>query len=167
MAITSDGFKGSITLVDNGNNQSTLQYDLVGADFAAALADMTAIVAALDPLTDAVVKTWTVGEKYSEKALTLPIGGVQVENVALVSVRITGHDDKYGQFRIPAPVAGLFSASSGDLANVVDPNDADLSTYGAIFGAGGHATISDGETIQGVSGQTTKGKRIHRGSRKG
>jgi hypothetical protein len=167
VAITTDGFFGSITLVDNGNNLSTLQYALTGGDFATALADLQGIVTLLEAVTDAVVKGYRVGEAYSEKALSLPAGGVQVENVASISALITGFVDKYAIIKIPAPKAGIFTGSSGDAANVIDANDADLAAYLGTFLAAGEATVSDGETIQAVSTATVKGKRIHRASRKG
>jgi len=167
MAITTDGFFGTVTLVDNGNNTSTLRYQLEGADFAAALANLQAIVTSLDAITDAVVKSYNVGEGYSEKALSLPIGGVQVENRASISCLIDGFVDKYATLMVPAPVAGIFNGASGDAANVVDPTDTDLLTYLAHFETGGEATVSDGEVIATAGVATVKGKRIHRGSRKG
>lgn len=167
MAISSDGFEGNVTLVDNGNNTSTLRYALTGADFATALADLQNIVALLEAVTDAVVKSYRVAEVYTEKALSLPAGGVQVENQASLSCLIAGTVDKYAILRIPAPVAGLFTGSSGDAANVIDPTDADLLAYLASFEVGGEATVSDGEEIAPAGAATVKGKRIHRGSRKG
>jgi len=167
MAITSDGWKGTVTLVDNGADVSTLRYDLVAADAADAAAAMADVIAALDAVTDAVIGSWSVGEHYSEKSLSLPANGVQVQNQAIVSVQIYGNPVKRAQFRIPAPVVGIFGGSSGEAADTIDPGDADLQTYGALFGNGGVATISDGETIAGISTATARGHRMHRASNKG
>lgn len=167
MALSTQGYFGTVTLVDNGNNTSTLRYDLTGADFATALSELQGIVTDLDTITDAVVKQYTVGEQYKETALVLPIGGVQVENRASISCLIAGEVDKYATLIVPAPVAGLFTGASGDAANIVDPADADLLTYLGHFVSGAEATVSDGEVIASPGAATVKGKRIHKASRRG
>src|SRR5688572_26853416 len=129
MALVSSGFVLRVVLIDNGANQVTREYDLVAADMAAAETATTAILAALDAVTDAVIKSYTVGEQYVEDALTLPASGVQVENIAEVVLQIVDDPLKKAVISIPAPVAGIFVATSGTGANIVDVNDAALITY--------------------------------------
>lgn len=164
MAITSKGFVGSVTVIDNGANTSTLSYDLTAATVAAAVTDMGDIVARLVAVTDAVVKSYTVGEVFSEDALSLPASGVQVENQARISGKLSGFVDKFGRVMIPAPKPGIFVGSSGKTANVVDASDADLVAYLNTWITGGEATISDGEVLDTISPANVSGKRYHRGS---
>lgn len=167
MALGSSGFFGTVTLVDNGGNTSTLTYDLTAVTIGAAQTDMGDIVTRLAAVTDGVVKGYSVGERYAESALSLPAGGVQVENTAVISSLISGTVDKYATIRIPAPKATIFVGSSGSAANVVDAADSDLGAYLATFTSGGEATVSDGEVLDTISAAHTKGKRVHRASRKG
>lgn len=167
MAIASEGFFGTLTVIDNGGNTSTLTFDLTAATVGAAVTDMGTIATRLAAVTDAEIKGYTVGEKFAEQALSLPAGGVQVENTAVIAAKIAGSLTKTATIRIPAPVAGVFVGSSGAAANQVDPNDADLGTYLGTFTSGGLATVSDGEVIDTVSAANVKGKRVHRASRKG
>lgn len=167
MALTSQGFFGTVTLIDNGGNTSTLSYDLTAAAIGDAVTDMGTVVTRLAAVTDAEVKGYTVGQKFAESALSLPAGGVQVENTAVISALISGEVSKYAILKIPAPVAGIFVGSSGAAANLVDANDTDLGTYLGTFTTGGLATVSDGEVIDTVSAAHVSGKRVHRASRKG
>lgn len=167
MALTSQGFVLTVTLVDNGGNVSNLSYALTSANFTEAGTDSATILAALAGVTDAVVKAYNVGERFKESALTLPGTGIQVENTAVLSALITGEVDKWARIVIPAPKPAIFVGLSGAAANQIDPTDTEVQAYVSLFDATGEATISDGETVQAPSASTLNGKRVHRGSRRG
>lgn len=164
MAIVSGGFEFSVVLVDSGGNKAVRSYDLTSADNAEALTDAAAIVALLDTLTNATVQSYRVSEKFVEDAFAYPVGGVNVEELALITARVDGSPDKTFNFSIPAPVDGMFVAVTGASRNIVDTADLDLIAYASIYNPGSRATISDGESIELP---LLSGKRIHRGSRRG
>jgi hypothetical protein len=168
MALASVGFFATITLADSGGNKSTLRYELVAADIETAETDTATIITRLNAVTDGVIVGYTVGEAFEENATFLAAEGVQVENVAMLSARISNAKEKYAQLRIPAPTIGIFQQTTGSKSNVVDNTDADLLTYLSTFVTGGLATVSDGEILLNPSAAgNLSGKRIHRGSRKG
>lgn len=166
MALASIGFKGVVTLSDQGGNRAVLRWDLTGADYATAFGEMSGMITSLNAVTDAQIIHWSVNHVYEED--TTYYGSGEVENVASISARIDDAEVKYATIRIPAPVDGIFQAATGPLYNVVDPADADLVTYLSHWETGAEALLSDGESLLDVAtaGNVT-GKRIHRKSRKG
>jgi hypothetical protein len=168
MALASTGFFATITLADSGGNKSTLRYNLVAEDIETAETDTGTIITRLNAITDGVIVGYNVGESFEENATFLAAEGVQVENVAMLSARISNAKEKYAQLRIPAPSIGIFQQTTGSKSNVVDNTDADLLTYLSTFVTDGLATLSDGEILLNPSAAgNLSGKRIHRGSRKG
>lgn len=169
MALASVGFFVNVVLADSGGNKSTLRIKLISADIETAVTDAGAVVAALNPITDAVITSYSVGEQYDESGSHLAAEGVQIENVALVSARILNAQEKWAILRVPAPNIGIFLAATGTQSNEVDPADSQLVTYLNLFVlTTGIATLSDGETLVAPgTPANVKGKRIHRGSRKG
>lgn len=167
MALVSNGFVGYVTLIDSGGDSSTLSYQLVAADAAAAATAMGTILTALGAVTDAAVKSYSVAEVFVENALTFPLAGTHVENRAVVTVQIDGEPLKKSTVVIPAPDVGIFVASVGPNSNVVDIADAALVSYIDIWRTtGALAKLSDGETVQDVDG-IIKGVRTHRKSSNG
>jgi hypothetical protein len=169
MSLASIGYFANVVVVDSGGNKSTLRYKLTEAAVPAdAIADAATIVAALNAVTDGVVLSYTVGEAFEEDSSFFAAEGVQVENVALITAKIDNAELKYTTLKIPAPNIGIFVAATGPNSNVVDAADSTLQTYLACFATSGIATVSDGEALEspGTAGNV-KGKRIHRGSRKG
>lgn len=166
MALASVGFFLTVTLSDQGGNRSTLRYDLNSIDIATALTDAATVLAELDPITDAAIVAYSVGQKYEEDTSAFGLG--EVENIASIVARIDSAEQKYATIKIPAPADGIFKAAAGPDYNVVDASDADLVAYLNLFATAGVATLSDGETLDspGTAGNVV-GKRIHRGSRKG
>jgi len=164
MALVSTGFFCSVTIVDaSGVNKSNLQFDIADE------ADAATIATRLTALTSGLVQSYRVGEKFEEDTLVVGTAGSEIENVALISARIDNPAEKYAQLRIPAPVDGLFNATTGSGRNIVNPAFAALQTYlGSFVTTTGIATLSDGETLlaPATAGNVT-GKRIHRASRKG
>jgi hypothetical protein len=130
--------------------------------------DIAQILTDLDGVTDGTVTAYNVGQAFIEDASPYGIPGSEVENIALVTAQIAGALDKYASLRIPAPRDGVFLAMQGEKRNVVDTTFVPFQTYMANFGPVGHVLVSDGERIAdpAVAGNV-KGKRIHRGSRKG
>jgi hypothetical protein len=169
MALASTGYFANVVVVDSGGNKSTLRYKLTEAAVPAdAIADAATLVAALNGVTDGVVLSYTVGEGFEEDATFFAAEGVNIENVALITAKVDNAELKYANLKIPAPNVGIFIAATGPNSNVVDPADATLQTYLTQFATGGIAYVSDGEALEspGTAGNV-KGKRIHRGSRKG
>ena len=163
MALTASGFKGTITIVDNGRNSTTKSYALTAATVADAVTDMAAIVAAFSAVSDAAIVSYTVQSLFEESALTLPASGVQLEDLALITCSIVGEPLKTASLTIPAPKPTIFLGLSEDAADIVDVNDAALDAYFSLFQLNGEATLSDGEAALTIR----TGRRIHRGSRKG
>jgi hypothetical protein len=170
MALVSAGFRLSVTLLDSEGSSSVLQYALTGAaDFTAANNRATAILAALEPVTDAVIKGYSVGQVFAENALALP-AGAEVERRAVITAKIQGSlPPKYANIVIPSPTQGIFQAATGSGARLIDKADAALQAYLAVFVTGaGLATVSDGEWIADPTvPENIEGRKMHRGSRRG
>lgn len=164
MALTSQGFVLSVQLVDNGANVTTKEYNLDSANYADAVTDAATVLAALDPVTLAVVKSYSIRESYTEDALTLPGVAVQIENKARIVIGIDGEPNKKWTHDIPAPNTSLFIDISGPGANIVDTAEASLVTYMELFEATGPVTVSDGERVEAP---ILSGKRVHSRSNRG
>lgn len=166
MPLVSTGFLLSVTLTDTGGNNSIKRYDLQSATYAEAVTDTAAIIAALNPITTATIKGYTIGEKYEDDAFVFPTSS-EIENIAEIVVRLATQN-KTDTLYVPAPIASIFVGPNGDDWNTIDGQDALVAAYLAIFNAGAQAYLSDGETITPTVAQRFKsGKRIHRASRKG
>lgn len=163
MAFVTEGYFGYVTLVDNGGNMTTKRYQLQGATAEDAGTNMTAILAALAGVTDALILDYSFGEKFAQDTGSYPGVGVQIENLALITTDIAGDIAKQATYTIPAPKTVVFVGTSGPNANVVNVAGTAVLAYQALFQASGAAYISDGETAATIQ----KGKRIHRASNKG
>lgn len=163
MALVSNGFWLSVTLRDNGGNETTRRYQLSSADATAAGTDSATILAALGAVTDAVIVSWFNYQMFVEDAFAYPGSGVEIENLALLAFDIVDHPEKTATLTIPAPAPAIFVATSGAGANIVNTSNAAVIAYGALFQTGGEALISDGEVAQTL----VSGKRIHRKSSRG
>lgn len=165
MAITSVGFRLTVTLVDSsGVNTSNKQYELVAADMATAITDSATIMTALNGVTDAAIKGYSIAEVYAETGtFTLPTDA-EIENMALLVGRLDGNPFKKVTLSIPAPSIDIFVSSTGANRNVVDLQDAAVVAYRSLFQAPGNvAYVSDGETLDVLE----SGKRAHRSSSRG
>lgn len=172
MAIVSKGTFLNVTLADAAGNKSNLRFALDFADLDAlntGAASITAILAALDAVTDANVIAYSMGQDFAEDAVFYGTPGSEVENVALITARVDGVvPAKFTTIRVPAPNDGVFLGTVGENRNMVDTADAAMRTYLGLFTSAGHITVSDGERIEDpTAAGTWKGKRIHRGSRNG
>lgn len=154
MALVSDGFWMRATVVDNGNNKTIKTYQMRAADFATATTDSTAILNALNAVTDSTISAFSIAQRFYEDAFAWPVSGIQNEDKASISCVIT--NSKSANIKIPAPIPAMFQDTEGAAANVVDVTNGDLIAYTDIFKAGGESYISDGDDLLLVSG----GKRI-------
>lgn len=154
MSLVTMGWFLAVTLADNGAGTITLQYAMRSADATEAAADAAAIISALDAVTNSVITDYYIKHKYSENSLSYPAAGVENKDKASITCLLSGAGNKKANLKIPAPVIGLFSASSGGGANSVDMSDTDLNTYLDLFKSGNECYISDGEDLStGVSGK--------------
>lgn len=148
MALVSQGFKASVSVVDTSGSISTLRYDLRSLDFVAAQTDLNTIVLTLATITEGVIAQTFVGEQLAEDALVLP---ADAENAikASLSLYLAGIGQKRANLKIPAPDESIFTAATGPGYNIVDGNNAAVLDYIALFQTtGGIANISDGETVR-------------------
>lgn len=143
--------------MDNGGQQSVMQFDMVSATYGTAQASMALIVTALKALTNSKVPGYTVHAKFAEDNFILPGEVAQNENKASLTVSLAGGNKK-ANIKIPAPVIGMFAGTEGGAANRVNTLYAPLLTYINYFTlAGNKAYVSDGERVDIL----LSGKRIH------
>ena len=167
MALVAGGFDLYVTLIDAGGDTATLKYALVAADAAAAATATATILTRLNLVTDAVVKAYSIIERFIEDALVLPATNVQIENRAKVVSLLDGDPTKTATVYIPAPVTGIFQGGPGTPAfNIVDLLDTDLLNYmDTWMVTGALATLSDGEFL--ADNTLLAGERTHRRSAHG
>jgi len=153
----------TVLLVDNGNNKTLKTYDLQGADLAAATANAGIVLTALAAVSDAAIKGYNIGSRFVNDAFVFPASGVHIEDVALLTLSLTGDPTKYATTAIPAPKSTMFQGTSGAAANNVKADKAEIIAYWELFKSASEAYLSDGET----AAIYVAGKRIHRGSNRG
>jgi hypothetical protein len=155
MALVENGFELVVNLADNGGKPyGTKTYDLVDDDPTTVGAVATSIMGKLTAVTDSVIASYSINQKFINDALSLPAAGVQNENQAIVTCPIVGQPNKSAAITIPAAKIGIFTNTSGKGANIVDMGDAALLSYLGIFDptGGNEAYISDGEQIVAAAG---------------
>jgi len=168
VALSFNGYELHITLIDSGGDTATLSYKMDSADYTALVTDAGTIRAALQTITNAVVKGYSLVSRYVETALVLPTNA-EIEKRATVVAQIAANPLKKATIQIPAPADSIFVGvpGSGENYNIVDGADADLLDYLGIWSAsGGVANISDGEYLDATS-PFVRGKRTTRGSSNG
>lgn len=163
MAFVNGGWFSVVTLADNGGNTTTKTYQLDAQDIDDAALGHADIVAALTGVTDAEILSHYYYLKMVEDTPLLPASGVQIENLALLTLEIAGNPMKTATHTIPAPKQAIFMAASGASANVIDTSNAAVIAYRSLFQNAGPCFISDGEKVNVLR----SGKRIHRASRNG
>lgn len=152
-----------VNIADNSGDLSPRFYEMpeaTVADFDAFIISTNALLAALNNMTDGVIASYRIGAVYVEDALTLPASGVENENQAFFSGKIVGDPTDSATQSIPAATPGIFTATVGPGANVVDMSDGAVLTWVGFFDQAGPGpwTISDGEYW---TSSTIKGKRRH------
>lgn len=166
MAMVAQRFGMTISFVDNGGNQVTREYMMSSS--VATYTDAAAAAAAMYPLvntiTAATIPQYRVFQVFEDNAFVLPADmGVQVENQASMTFLLAGIGSKKGNLNIPAPTSGIFVATSGPNANIVDIADAGVEAWADMFLAAGDFRLSDNE----ASSRLLQGRRVHRRSSKG
>jgi len=149
MAVVSDGFWLSVSLVDYGGNQTNKRWKMTAATAAAAVTDAATVLTALEAVTDAVVSGYSIENRFVEDALSLPATVNPVSVVASCTAYIDDAGQKKANFQIPAPTIGIFQSPIGDGADIVDSTDTAFMAYKALFDTGEQLLISDGETLGG------------------
>lgn len=163
MALVGGKFKFSITLLDNGGDKTTRTYDMQAVTQEAAETDAPAILAAIQGVTDAVVVSYSFYEEFVNDALAYPASGVENQNQALLDFLIVDDPTKHATISIPAPKPGIFMATSGPPAEIIDTADAAVIAFAGLFLAAGQLYLSDGEEADSLAG----GHRRHVRSRHG
>lgn len=153
-----------INMVDNGNNETSKRFQLNAADSAAATVVQTDLLAAWNNVTDLkVVSYYTYQEEVSDVE-ALPPSGVERENVAILSFEVRDKPNKSASLAIPGPKPGIFTATSGKGANVINTGNAAVMALRDLFISDPPSVyLSDGESM----GTLVSGKRTHRRSTKG
>jgi len=158
MAIVTQGWELSISLVDNGANVTTLSWQAntaVVTDYATAQAARDALVTDLAAISDSVIVGTRLTEVEYNDSVAYPVAGVENENKASITYLIQGTNKK-GNLQIPAPKIAIFVNPSGPSANVVNVQQALVTAYCDNFRTTGGWYVSDGESLQTI----LKGKRI-------
>jgi hypothetical protein len=146
MALVQVGFRVRVSLMDGGGQITTRSYESDAALYADAVVVAAALVAALDPLTDATITGYGIETVFAEDALAgFPAATVQNENQALLVYQMEGLPLHRATQSIPAPAIGIFAGVSGPNSNVVDTADADIVAWRTLFQNGNGFFMSDGE----------------------
>lgn len=166
MALVTTGFTLAVVLSDVGGNKFNLRYDLTAADYATAATDRATILAALSAITNCAIFSHSLQEKYAESGTVF--GTAEGENQAEFSVKLVAVGKPNATVKVPAPLATIFADVAGAGYNIVDPTDADVITYLALFEAGAECYLSDGDSARdSATAGNWAGKRVHIASRKG
>lgn len=164
MAITASGrWYVTFDLMEASLKKTEKRYEVVAADYAAAVIAAADILAKLEAVTDMEVLGYHFYEVYEESTPVTPAAGTQKENQALLTFRDSSSPMRTFSHSIPAPKQGIFVSATGANSDTVDLADADVIAYAAMFAFGGVALLSDGETAD----QLEKGKRRHVGNPNG
>lgn len=166
MAFTGSNFGATYSFVDNGGNQVTREYQMKPevAVFADAVTAAQGMQPLLDALTGATMPKFRVYQEFVNNTFVLPAdAGVQVENQASLTFLLQALGSKKANLNIPAPVIGIFTASSGPNANIIDIDNAAIQAFADQFLAAADFRLSDGEWIQRI----LNGRRVHKRSNKG
>lgn len=162
MALVSQGFWVDFELVDYAGNRTSKRYEMTAPDYATAVTDVAIVAPALINMTDAVIASYSIQERYVQDALSLPAAVNPVSVRAVMTAFINDAGDKKASFDVPSPKIGIFQAAIGSGADLVDTTDAAVLAYKALFDAGEQLFISDGESLGGLIGgvRTTVKRRL-------
>ena len=147
MPLVDVGYFLTVTLADNGGNKITKKYQLRALNSIQANLDAPIVVGLLDAVTNSLITDWSLSHRFSEDTFVYPPAGIENEDKASVTVQLTGAGNGKANFKIPAPVIGIFQNAIGPGANIVDVTDVALQAYSATFSAAGECYISDGEDM--------------------
>lgn len=167
MALVSQKYNVSVTMLDNGGNSTTRTYESTGTTQAEAEAGALALIAALNAISDCLITNYAVNHVFgSDVALALPTSGVQIENQLELTVELTGVGSKKATLNVPSPVITAFQAVNGSGANQANLAATPVVNFVNLFKTSALTSgfkLSDGEFVD----VAIKGQRIHRKSRNG
>lgn len=150
MALVSQGWELYVQMVDRGANYTSKTYQLTtSADAAAAATKAAAILTALGNVSSLVVTNYRLAQVYVEDALALPSSAdAQSEVNAQIAGFIDNQGSKKANIEIPGPIAAtVWVSTTGANSNVVNVGNAAVLAYFGLFGVGGSAYVSDGESF--------------------
>ena len=156
-----NGWYMSVTVVDQQADETILNFDLQANDFASASASKNAVLAELANRTKASIKNVTTRFVEYEDTFAIPVNGADNSTKARISWVLT--DGQTASQDITAPSDDTWIAPSGKNNNIVDGSV--FGAWAGLFGVGGSAFISDGQTmtatpfIDGQRVSVKKGKR--------
>lgn len=156
MAIVADHFEITIKLVDEGANFSTMTFQCRDSLYADVVTAKTALVAALDAITNCVIQRVSINEVWANDAFAYP-SGVETANKLSITAELAGGVGKKANMKIPGPIDAMFGASGTAGFNTLDTSNAAIITYTNLFKSAGDFYISDGEDFETL----VSGKRIH------
>jgi len=153
-------FQCEVSLIDAGNNISKLQYEVQGADIAAAETSALAIVTDLVAVTKAYVQSYRVTEVFTnDSARAVPPAASVVSEKALLSLQLTTPGKKAIMY-IPAPIDAMFGAAGTDAYDIVTTSNALVLALVNDFTVGAQGYVSDGENV--VNNGLLAGQRVTR-----
>lgn len=163
MALTQLKWVAEVSIADNSGAVVPRFYEsdiATFADYDTFEAGFTTLRSALQNMTDGVIASYKLSAIFINDALALPASGVENENQAFFSGKISDDPTDSATQSIPAAKPGIFVTSSGPGANVVDMGDAAVIAWVALFDETGPGPwlLSDGEHWKNA---TVKGKRRH------
>jgi len=156
MALVSDGYHSSASLIDQGGQISTLSYEFNPVTITTldlALTAQLAMNTALLGLTKSKLKTYSVSQRFSEDALTLP---TEAQNENKMSLSFTKSGFGTGNLKVPAIADGAFVGATGAPNNQIKLDAAIVTGYTDKFKDGDDYVINDGEFLV----ELVKGKRV-------
>lgn len=165
-------------LQDRGGNKFDMRWHSTGTVQTAAWDLYNNWLPALQALTQCkVIEAGYVVKQAEQDQTPLPTNG-EGEKKAMISCALVTEtppnpgQTKFAQILIPAPVDGLFLATAGEGANIVDVENSELLAFLESFTVGAgllpSLTLSDFQTIKDptIAGNIS-GKRVTRGSTRG
>lgn len=168
MALTSAGYRLSITLQGASMKTATLQVALRSATFAAATTDAATFIDALNLVTSAVIVRYSLAERFIEDTL-VPPATVDLTDVMVLTGLIDGELGKAASVRVPgfsrAAQSAQLLSTTGLNASKIDTSIASIQNYWDLFASTGVAFISDGEDAEPTSNNGLyAGRLISRGT---
>lgn len=160
MALTAGRWFTVYVLAETSGKTTNLRYEQSApADDAAARAAAVAMATDLAAVTNCVIKSYFTYQEFLEDDFDFP-ASAELENEALVQLTIEDKPTKSATVRIPSPVDGIFTSSTGPNFDVIDITDADLVAFIANFITEDLFYVSDGEQAETLVG----GHRRHKKS---
>ncbi len=156
MAIVTSYFEITVRLVDEGTNHSTLRFKCQDTLYADVVTAKTALVAALDAITDCEIQRVKITEVWKNDAFSYP-ADVETANKLSMTIELEGGEGKKANLKVPGPIDAMFGTSGSAGFNTLNTANAAILTYVALFESGNEFYISDGEFAETL----ISGKRIH------